>query len=301
MSSPRLAFVIATKDRPLEIGRLLRNLREQSRRPDLVVIVDSGTPPLSPALLGEGGFGLVYVRCLPPSSARQRNLGLASVGPGFDLVGFLDDDAVFEPGAVAAMLDFWSSAGPDVGGAGFNLLNHPPLDFGGLKRTPFAERLGLYRRKPGAVAPSGFQTLIGTVPETTDVEWLPTTAVVWRREVFERHRFDEWFRGYSYLEDLDFSYRVGLEKRLVIVAPALYLHLQASGGRGNDFEFGRGEVGARFHFVDKHPGLSPLACWAALGLRFGLSLAGMVRDARPRFGLRALGNLVGFAGRIAGC
>lgn len=301
MALPSLAFVVATKDRPAEIQRLLRNLREQSRRPDLAVIVDSGTPPLSPARLGEGGFPLVYARCLPPSSARQRNLGLAYIGPGFDLVGFLDDDTVFEPGAVEAMLDFWSSAGEDVGGAGFNLRNHPPSDFGGWKKTPFAEHLGLYRRKPGAVAPSGFQTLIVTVAETTEVEWLPTTAVVWRREVFERHRFDEWFRGYSYLEDLDFSYRVGREKRLVVVAPATYLHLQATGGRGNEFEFGRGEVRARFHFVDKHPGLSSLACWTALGLRLGLSLAGMVRDARPRFGLRVLGNLVGFAGRIAGC
>ena len=56
---------------------------------------------------------------------------------------------------------------------------------------------------------SGFQTMIGPVQVATPSDWLPTTAVVCGKRVFESFRFDEWFEGYSYLEDLDFSYRVG--------------------------------------------------------------------------------------------
>jgi GT2 family glycosyltransferase len=141
--------------------------------------------------------------------------------------------------------------------------------------------------------------MIGCPTETITVEWLPTTASVWRRRVFEGHRFDERFRGYSYLEDLDFSYRVGRDFRLAVVASARFAHWPAPAGRGNDFQFGRREVKARLYFVAKHAGLSRLACLEALALRFGISLVAMVRDRRLAFARRAFGNLVGLAECLA--
>ena len=72
--------------------------------------------------------------------------------------------------------------------------------------------------------PSGWQTLTGTVSETIFVDWLPSTAAVWRREIFKNFSFDDFFDGYSYLEDLDFSYSVAREYKLAIVADAKYWH-----------------------------------------------------------------------------
>jgi hypothetical protein len=34
---------------------------------------------------------------------------------------------------------------------------------------------------------------------------LPSGASVWRREIFDKFSFEEFFEGYSYLEDLDFQ------------------------------------------------------------------------------------------------
>jgi len=289
----RIAFVVATKDRPEELQRLWSSLLAQTRVPDEVVVVDASARP---SFLS-GGEGvrpvLHYIRTAVASASRQRNIGLDAVGPDVDLVGFLDDDAVLEADAVGEMLRFWGMAGADVAGAAFNMTNHPPLDWPFLKRMPLVARLGLYSSRGGLVTSSGFQTMIGPVDSTVRTDWLPSGASVWRREVFSRIRFDEWFAGYGYLEDLDFSYRVGKTAKLVVVAPARYLHLPADGGRGSGYAFGVREVLNRTHFVNKHMGLSLARCRVALGLRLVMSLAFAVRERKASYAARAFGNAVG--------
>jgi GT2 family glycosyltransferase len=208
-------------------------------------------------------------------------------------VGFLDDDAVLEADAVEEMLRFWAQAGLEVAGAAFNMANHPRLDWPLLKRARFSADLGLYSDRGGRVTAAGFQTMIGRVDTTVWTDWLPSGASVWRREVFSEFRFDEWFDGYSYLEDLDFSYRVGRTAKLAVVAPARYLHLPASGGRGGGFLFGVREVLNRTHFVSKHSALSLGKCRAALSVRLLMSLACAVHERKPSYVARAFGNAVG--------
>lgn len=296
----KLAFVVATKDRPEEFRRMWRSLCRQTRPPDEVVVVDAGAAPSPPEGLDPALFVTKHVRADLPSAARQRNMGLDAVGPDTDLVGFLDDDAVLEEDAVAEMLRFWEGSDGAVGGAAFNLVNHPPLDLAGLKHTDLAGSLGLYSKRPGAVAPSGFQTMIGCVERTVWTGWLPSGASVWRREVFRNHRFDEWFGGYSYLEDLDFSYRVAREYRLAVVAGARYRHLPAAGGRGSGYVFGLREVLNRVRFVRKYPELSIGKCRAALVLRLLMSIVFAAKERRAFYLGRAGGNAVGLVRSVLG-
>jgi GT2 family glycosyltransferase len=293
--SPRLAFVVATRDRPAELDRLWRSLLAQSRLPNEVVIVDASARPAPPADPARAPVRLLYLTTPVASATRQRNLGIGAVGPGVDLVGFLDDDTVLEENAVAEIVRVFDEYGPELGGAAFNLVNHPPLDLAALKWTPFAEALGLYARRGGAVTASGFQTMIGRVEATVWTEWLSTCASVWRREIFRGHRFDEWYSGYSYLEDLDFSYRVGRAYRLAVVAAARYRHFPAAGGRLSGYAFGVREVLNRVHFVRKHDKFSPAKCYAALTLRLLMSLGLAVRERNTSFLARAFGNMVGLA------
>ena len=285
--------MVATKDRPEELRRLWRSLCSQNRLPGEVVIVDASARPFPLADLEPVPVVLRYLRTGVASASRQRNLGLDAVGPDADLVGFLDDDVVLEPGAVGAMLRFWNGADAGVGGAAFNMDNHPPLDGPFLKRTLLAESLGLYRRQRGTVAPSGFQTMIGRVAKTTWTDWLPSTASVWRREIFRDFRFDEWFGGYSYLEDLDFSYRAGKALKLAVVAEAYYRHLPAPGGRGNGVAFGLREVLNRIYFAKKYAEFSLGRCYAALAVRLLMNLAFAVRERKVFYIGRAWGNAIG--------
>ena len=214
-------------------------------------------PGRRPRSAGERGRPVLRViRTAVASATRQRNLGLDAVGPDATLVGFLDDDAVLEDDAVEEMLRFWALAGPEVGGAAFNMANHPPLDWPVLKRTPpRGEPWPLLRpRRPG----DGLR-----VPDDDrscrhhGVDRLAAErGLGLATRGLRRFRFDEWFDGYSYLEDLDFSYRVGRTSKLAVVAPARYLHLPAAGGRGGGYAFGVREVLNRIHFVKKYPELS---------------------------------------------
>jgi GT2 family glycosyltransferase len=135
--------------------------------------------------------------------------------------------------------------------------------------------------------------MIGPLARTEWTDWLPSGASVWRREVARANRFDEWFDGYSYLEDLDFSYRVGKSHKLAVVAGARYHHLQAPGGRGGSYTFGLREVLNRVHFVKKYPELSLRKCYAALSVRLLMSLALAARGRQASFLARAFVYTVG--------
>jgi len=295
------AYVVATKDRPAELGRLLRSLEAQTRLPDEILVVDGGRESVEALCRGVRAFPVRHMRCLPPSAARQRNAGLEAASPEARLIGFLDDDVVLDEHAVENMIRFWESADERTGGAAFNMMNHPSTALAGIKLSPFSEAAGLYSRRRGAVSPAGFQTMIGRVGANDSFDWLPSTASVWRRDVFAGFRFDEWYAGYSYLEDLDFSYRVGKRFRLAVVADAGYLHLPAASGRGNGFEFGRREIVNRIHFVRKNPELSIPRCYMAMAVRLLMSL-GLGLRRRDSYHLqRAWGNVVGLGlslGRI---
>ena len=290
-----IAFVVVTKNRATELRRMLGSLVRQSYPPDQVILVDSGDLPVEGIQKGFPDLRIEYLRCIPPSGTRQRNEGLKRIRPEITLVGFLDDDVVLGEDALCEMMRFWEDAPEDIGGAAFNLINHPPLFASWLKSLPFVERLGLYSRRKGIVLPSGFHTMIGHVSETTFVKWLPTTAVTWQRIVFDTFQFDEWFEGYSYLEDLDFSYRVGKKFGLAVVGSAGYRHYPASTGRGSGYEFGRREIRNRIYFVRKHPELSLPRCFGGLFIRMLISLFLASRGETGYYVRRVQGNAIGLA------
>ena len=298
MSAVRLdlAFVVATMDRPAHLARLLESLSAQAIVPAEVVVVDGGAAPVADLCRAPRPFSVRHLPFRPPSTARQRNAGLEALGPGIAFVGFLDDDVLLEPGAVGAMMAFFDAAPADVGGAAFAMSNHPPLRAARWKSSRLAERAGLYSRRPGAVTRSGFQTMIGPLAADVRTDWLPSGAVVWRRDVLRRLRFDEWFADYGYLEDLDLSYRAGKSSVLMAVAGARYSHHPDSSPRPDPYRFGRKEVANRMRFVGKNPELSPALCRLALAVRALMSLSdGLLRGRRQEL-RRVRGNLAGLLG-----
>jgi len=287
----KLGVIVPTKDRPDALRVMLRSLAGQSRPPTQVVVVDASAESAEMVVRSfEDELNITYQHHHPPSAAQQRNAGLAALQTDVSLVGVMDDDIVLEPDAVERMLTFWERAGEDVGGTAFNWLNAERRALPGLKRSRLTAWMGLYSARPGGVAPSGWQAIADAVERTIPVEWLSSCAAVWRREMFDRFRFDPFFEGYSYLEDLEFSYTVGRAYRLFVVADAGFRHYPAEGGRIGRFRFGRTEVRNRLYFVKKH-GLSVPRCCLGLMIRLGMSLAGAMLH-RDRAQLdRALGNM----------
>ncbi len=296
----RLAFVVSTKDRPKELRRLLESLALQIRPPEEIVIVDGSRPPMSDIVWNLPRLCLKYIRVDPPSLIRQRLAGIKAVSPDAALIGFLDDDSVLEAEALERMREFWAIASPETGGASFNMANYPKMFAASLKASALVRGMGLFSCEPGVVLPSGFHTMIGVLDRTRDVRWLPAGAVLWRRRVIEEFHLDPWYEGYGYLDDLDFSYRVGKKYRLAVVAEARYFHYPSPRGRMSEYRFGRQEVCNRLYFVRRNQELSIGKCYLALVARAGLSLVLAVRERRAGYLRRILGNLVGLVNSFAG-
>ena len=291
-ASHKLAIVIPTIGRYDDLRRMLRSLAAQTRLPEQVVIVDQDET--SQCFVREFPRLQIQVIALPGSASLKRNAGFQAVRSEADLIAFMDDDIVLEPEAINALLRFWDEAPEDLGGTGCNMVNYPPVYASRLKSLRLASRLGLYDSAKGAVLRSGFHTLMPGVERTTYIRWLSSMAVVFRREVLAEFSFDEWFGDYSYLEDLDFSYRVGKKYRLAMVADARLYHYPSNIGRPNAYLFGKKEVLNRLYFVSKHPELSRPLCCLALSVRAAMSVFLGVVHCDFEFFKRIAGNVAGF-------
>jgi GT2 family glycosyltransferase len=76
----RPAVVTPTHNRPKEVVTLLASLREQTRWPDLLAVVDSSDAELRrevSAAVRDGWPGARYLEHWPPSAAVQRNREIA--------------------------------------------------------------------------------------------------------------------------------------------------------------------------------------------------------------------------------
>ena len=90
----KIALIIATKDRPAELKRLLSSLNAQTEFIEQVIIVDSSSfqkrkpfPRRKEKILRIDYFPFDI-----PSTSQQRNFGMTRVAPDVSWVGFLDDD-----------------------------------------------------------------------------------------------------------------------------------------------------------------------------------------------------------------
>lgn len=293
-AAPKFALVIPTKDRARDIETLLVSIERQSVAPDRVVIVDGGSQPLDAVLQKHPSIPVKYIR-EKSSITQARNRGIAELDGSTEYVALLDDDLVFQPGALEAMMRFWSTAAKAAGGAGFNIVNHPMPRIGNAFKWPFL----LDSKAQGKILPSGYNTIYCPIDKTQRVSWLYGGATMWRREVFSSFKFDEWYEGYGLMEDIDFSYNVSKRYELYVVAGADVLHLHAAGERVPDVTFGQMQIINRYNFVKKHAELSlPLFWWASVGQAVE-NVARWIVFRKKSFLLKSWGNLAGMARLLA--
>ena len=292
-SAQRIAFITPTKDRPEDLRKMLASLAGQTHKPDQVIVVDASGEPVEAVVHSIDGLEVDYLRWTEkPSAAAQRNGGLALLRDEIGLVCFFDDDQILHPDALEKMLAFWQVASDKVGGASFNMANYTDHRSGRLKMSRLSDALGLYRSESGRVASSGWQSLYGRVTQNTGVEWIGSGASVWRKGILDEFHFDPFFEGYSYLEDLDFSYSVSRKYKLTVVADACFEHYPRYSQRTDSYRFGRVEVINRLYFVRKH-GLSIPTCCLGLFIRWLMTLKAAAIAGDGKALSRALGNLAG--------
>lgn len=294
----RLAIVIATKDRPTQLRRVLTSIKDQSVQPQQVVIVDGGDEPIETVTREFLDLPISYTIVRPPGLTKQKNAGVSATDLDINLVGFIDDDMVFEDDAIAAMLDFWETAPQEMGGAGFNLPDFENTN-SWIKSIP--QRLFFIdNHEFGRVHRSGFNTTIWNADADRRVQWLGGGYTIWRRQIFQHLQFDEWFTGSGLWEDVRFSHQVGKRYKLAIVAKAKAIHIDAPITTDRQFMLGKTQIINWIYFVKSDPDLWLLMCiWACIG-RTGINFFKGVLRLNPGYLLRSIGNITGLISGVFG-
>ncbi|MEM9009657.1 MAG: glycosyltransferase [Pseudomonadota bacterium] len=111
--APNVTVAILNRGRRAELRRLIVALGQQRFR-DFAVVLVSDAPTAAALELGEAGRRLSFQHLAEANVARARNLALAHATG--DIIAFCDDDAVPEPGWLAALIAPFED--PKVGAAG---------------------------------------------------------------------------------------------------------------------------------------------------------------------------------------
>ena len=226
-------ILICTKDREEDLRRCLDSICEQQRTPDEAIIVDSGAQRVQ-GLVQE--FAAALPRCAvkyvrsEPGLTRQRNIGVGVATK--DIVHFLDDDVILDPACVDEIQKTFEAPGAEDVVAVSPMLRlaegRPPRPCSLLRKGFLMTRVD----GDGRMLPSGFGTFTWYAGYK-DLHPLQVACgcCAYRRSIFDRIRFDEFFAGYGYMEDLDFSYRAGNLGRMVGNPRATMLHVASAAAR----------------------------------------------------------------------
>jgi GT2 family glycosyltransferase len=302
------SLVLATYKRPKEIGRLIQSLLSIPDPPGEVVVVDGSPGTESEAELlaltrsASLPFDLFYLRSTA-GLTRQRNVGIDTSSKEY--VFFLDDDCVPEPQYFREIRQvFVTDKVGKVGavtGLMINLLN----DQLSLRwRLRLAIRL-VPQIEPGRYYPSGTcipKKLVGPFSGVRRIDALDGCSMAFRRTVLDKHRFSEFFTGYSQGEDLEISLRIQPEWQILWCGDAHVNHFHASGGRPTSLSKGLMEVRNRYFIWKRHSGnitfIERLRFWLDFPFLIAMDL-GMV-IVRPRQ-IYWLSHAMGIAWGILGC
>lgn len=222
-----ISVIVPTRNRADDLVSFLDSLNNQTRLPDELIVVDASDNDDTSNMLRKRRdqlpFDVIYKR-EAPGSAKQRNIGF-HISRGRYLF-FFDDDVILEPAYLRMVCDTFSKYGEEqLGGITGKITNigqdSSPWDRA-FKGIFFLSDFG-----KGRVKLSGFPSLrIGD--ESSYVEILSGCNMVYPREVFSQFLFDERLTGYSYMEDIDLSFRISREYPLYYQPKARLEHFPTS-------------------------------------------------------------------------
>jgi len=265
------SIVIATLDRPAELRVTLDSIACQTRKPDRIVIVDSSANERTHEVVGDfaGLLPLSYERATRPSSAVQRNQGAQQIET--PLIAFIDDDVFIPPESLGKICVAFEADERErrIGGIAARitgLQHHAPRGllwwyyriqagyshstYGGKLFGPAINCLPTYAEAGGDLVPA---------------DWLNSTCTFYRTDLFRREKFPE-FDGYSFLEDVHLSARVGRTHQLFFHRAADFEHRDAASAfKRNPRELARMRVRHQRVVAREILGLGePLLTWKLL-------------------------------------
>jgi len=258
------SLIICTYCRTKSLKRLLESVQDQILYPDEILIVDGSGDSETEIMLSENYYKrLTYFQVDEENRGltKQRNFGISKLGDDSDILCFLDDDIVLQPDYFDKLMSTFIQY-PDAKGVGGAIINadvwkkkseNKKIEFANYyykdwvrklgSRNILRKRLGLLSKELPGIMPSfshGFT--IGFYPPTGEihkVEYFMGGVSAYRKELFDKIKFSDYFEGYGLYEDMDFCLRASKLGQLYLNTSAQVYHLHEESGRPDNFKYGK--------------------------------------------------------------
>ncbi len=147
---------------------------------------------------------------------------------------------------------------------------------------------------------SGFVSSVDASKSNVQTEWLCGGATVWRREIVNSQKYDEWFIGTAYFEDIDFSYQVSRNNKLYVLHNACLQHNPPPVITNRGRYIGEMNMTYRHYFVKKHfKQTFPLFYWSSIGYILSNFIT-FFKKGKWEYFYRGVGNVLGLLRVVTG-
>ena len=288
------SLVICTYNRKQNLNRLLESIVNQASKPKEIIIVDS-SDFIHPRHQEFEKSNLIFYKWVTRKDrglTKQRNIGIRMVHEQSNIICFLDDDVILNTNYFKELMITFNTYEKAIGVGGYivneiewkkKITNSESTsinkyEFDGFYRNlplrfRLRKRLGLSpNTPPGYMSNFGHGYSVSFLPpteKTYSVEMLMGGVAAYRKSLFDKIQFSEFFQGYGLYEDADFSLRAAQLGKLYINTKAQLEHHHEPAGRPNMFKYGRMVV-RNGHYVwrikNPRPNITDRFKWHAITL-----------------------------------
>ncbi len=238
----RYSVLIATRNRPKELGVLLRSISKQAVSPSQVVVISSGESILH--ILSDYMYlPILHRHSETGGQILQKRMGIELIDVNSDWVLFLDDDLELESDTISVLANFVSTmdSSLEILGIGLNCVNGFPEKKVFRKVSP---------RRLGKVGPSGINYSYMNHETSMFTEWL-NGASLWQRHILVNYDLPIVPIKYAFGEDLIFSHKVSKLGGLFYLKQAKVRFQKTPTYDVRNFEMWQASAYWRYYFVAK--------------------------------------------------
>ena len=222
--SLNFSILIATRNRPKELGLLLDSIMKLTILPRKLVIVYSGTDISQIVSEYNSILNIELIRSEIASQIFQKSEGIKALKGSDGWILFLDDDVLIDSKAIEILANryIYNDKYSEYVGFGFAIknTNHRKLNF--LYKF-LLYLFKLYSYKPGIITKSGHPQSYLDHSFDCDVSWLNGVSF-WRSDVLKEYLKNTLVVEYSSYEDVIFSYAVSKKYNLLFASDVYVLN-----------------------------------------------------------------------------
>jgi hypothetical protein len=246
------SILIATKNRPKELGLLLDSIAKSTILPSKLVIVFADTDINQVVAEYTSALNIELIRSEVASQIFQKSKGIESLKNNDGWVLFLDDDVLIDNKTIEILVNQYicnEKYSPYVGfGLAIKNIKYRNLNF--LSKL-ILYIFKLYSFKPGAITKSGHPQSYLYQNFNSDVSWLNGISL-WRSDVLPTYINADLIVDHSSYEDVIFSYNLSKTNKLRFLSDVVVTsQIQIAPQITSAYHFIHGSY-LRYYFVDKH-------------------------------------------------